>query len=136
MPKEKAMEEFCSLVEKIAPELEAYLEAQCRDIEEKRRKKQEEEQRKREEEEQRRREEEERLERERLLKIEEQKRREEAEREEQRFGSLYITPYFRVFSFTCGPPGFYPIPPPPQAMGHPKSPELCATTRLSGKFYL
>ncbi|CAB4009968.1 Golgi resident GCP60 [Paramuricea clavata] len=84
MAKEKAMEEFCSLVEKIAPELEAYLEAQCREIEENRRKKLEEERRKREEEEQRRREEEERLERERLLKIEEQKRREEAEREEQR----------------------------------------------------
>lgn len=86
MAKEKAMEEFCSLVEKIAPELEAYLEAQCREIEEKRRKKLEEERRKREEEEERRRkEEEERLEQERLLKIEEQRRKEEAEQEE-RFG--------------------------------------------------
>lgn len=85
MAKEKAMEEFCSLVEKIAPELEAYLEAQCREIEEKRRKKLEEERRKREEEERRRKEEEERLEQERLLKIEEQRRKEEAEQEE-RFG--------------------------------------------------
>ena len=86
MPKEKAMEEFCSLVEKIAPELEAYLEAQCREIEERKQKKLEEERRKREEEERKRKEEEERLEQERLLKIEEEKRREEAEREEQRFG--------------------------------------------------
>lgn len=88
MAKEKAMEEFCSLVEKIAPELEAYLEAQCREIEEKRRKKLEEERRKREEEERRRKEEEERLEQERLLKIEEQRRQEEAEQEE-RFGQRF-----------------------------------------------
>ena len=42
MPKEKAMEEFCSLMEKLAPELEAFLEAQYRDAEEKKRKKLEE----------------------------------------------------------------------------------------------
>lgn len=88
MAKEKAMEEFCSLVEKIAPELEAYLEAQCREIEEERRKKLEEERRKREEEERRRKEEEERLEQERLLMIEEQRRKEEAEQEE-RFGQKF-----------------------------------------------
>ena len=84
------MEEFCSLVEKIAPELEAYLEAQCREIEEKRQLKLEEERRKREEEERLRREEEERLERERLLQIEEQKRREEVEKEELRFQNNFV----------------------------------------------
>ena len=93
MAKEKAMEEFCSLVEKIAPELEAYLEAQCREIEEKRRQKLEEERRKREEEERLRREEEERLERERLLQIEEQKRREEVEKEELRFQNNFVEIY-------------------------------------------